>query len=98
MALKKPNIVVYLSDDHGWEYLGCYGNPHIQTPHLDSIAYFTQHHPVEELYDVTVDPYEFNNLAFDANMRPVLERMRSDVRNWMHTQNDEGQRETWNPN
>ena len=38
MSLKKPNIVVYLSDDHGWEYLGCYGNTHIQTPHLDSLA------------------------------------------------------------
>lgn len=38
MALKKPNIVVYLSDDHGWEDLGCYGNKHIQTPHLDGIA------------------------------------------------------------
>ena len=38
MALKKPNIVIYLSDDHGWEYLGCYGNEHIQTPHLDGIA------------------------------------------------------------
>lgn len=34
----RPNIVVYLSDDHGWEYLGCYGNTHIQTPHLDRIA------------------------------------------------------------
>ena len=38
MASKKPNIVVYLSDDHGWEYLGCYGNAQIQTPHLDSLA------------------------------------------------------------
>ena len=38
MASKKPNIVVYLSDDHGWESLGCYGNEHIQTPHLDSLA------------------------------------------------------------
>ena len=38
MALRKPNIVVYLSDDHGWEYLRCYGNAHIQTPHLDGIA------------------------------------------------------------
>ena len=38
MASKKPNIVVYLSDDHGWEYLGCYGNTQIQTPHLDSLA------------------------------------------------------------
>lgn len=38
MSSKKPDIVVYLSDDHGWEYLGCYGNEHIRTPHLDSLA------------------------------------------------------------
>ena len=38
MSSKKPNIVVYLSDDHGSEYLGCYGNSDIQTPHLDSLA------------------------------------------------------------
>lgn len=36
--MQNPNIVIYLSDDHGWEYLGCYGNPDIQTPNLDRIA------------------------------------------------------------
>ena len=36
--MPKPNIVVYLSDDHGWEYLGCYGNMYIQTPHLNRLA------------------------------------------------------------
>ena len=60
MALKKPNIVVYLSDEHGSEYLG--------------------------------------NLAFRAEMRPILERMRADVRHWMQLQNDEGRRETCDPN
>ncbi|MDE0397957.1 MAG: hypothetical protein OXL96_09150 [Candidatus Poribacteria bacterium] len=59
---------------------------------------FIQHHPVEELYDVTADPYEFNNLAFSAEMRPILERMRADVRHWMQLQNDEGKYETCNPN
>jgi N-sulfoglucosamine sulfohydrolase len=34
----KPHIIMYLSDDHGWEYLGCYGNPVIQTPNLDALA------------------------------------------------------------
>ena len=36
--MHKPNIVIYLSDDHGWEFLGCYGDKHIRTPHLDRIA------------------------------------------------------------
>lgn len=63
-------------------------------PQTAQLVYQTQHHPVEELYDVTVDPYEFNNLAFNADTRPTLEKMRADVRHWMHSQNDEGRRET----
>ena len=33
-----PNIVVIVSDDHGREALGCYGNPVIETPNLDRMA------------------------------------------------------------
>jgi uncharacterized sulfatase len=67
-------------------------------PQTAQLVYLTQHHPVEELYDVTADPYEFSNLAFSAEMRPILERMRADVRHWMQLQNDEGRNETCNPN
>lgn len=34
----KPNIIVFLSDDHGWEYAGCYGNRQVRTPNLDRLA------------------------------------------------------------
>lgn len=33
-----PNIVLIVSDDHGREALGCYGNSAIQTPHIDALA------------------------------------------------------------
>lgn len=31
----KPNIVVILSDDHSYPYLGCYGHTGVRTPNLD---------------------------------------------------------------
>ncbi|MFN9714933.1 MAG: sulfatase-like hydrolase/transferase, partial [Planctomycetota bacterium] len=34
----KPNLVIFYSDDQGWGETGCYGNPEIPTPHIDSLA------------------------------------------------------------
>jgi arylsulfatase A-like enzyme len=34
----RPNIVVFLSDDHGQGFAGCYGNAVIQTTHIDRLA------------------------------------------------------------
>ncbi len=34
----RPNIVLIIADDVGWNDLGCYGHPHIRTPHIDSLA------------------------------------------------------------
>jgi uncharacterized sulfatase len=38
--------------------------------------------PVEELYDVTVDPHEVNNLAGRPEYREVLDRLRAELRRW----------------
>jgi arylsulfatase A-like enzyme len=35
---RPPNIVVLVADDHSVPYLGCYGDPHIQSPNLDRLA------------------------------------------------------------
>ncbi len=37
-AAARPNIVMIVSDDHGRDALGCYGNPVVRTPHLDALA------------------------------------------------------------
>jgi arylsulfatase A-like enzyme len=35
---KRPNVLFVLCDDLRWNALGCTGNPHIKTPHIDSLA------------------------------------------------------------
>jgi arylsulfatase A-like enzyme len=35
---RRPNVLVVLADDLGWSDLGCYGSPHVRTPHLDRLA------------------------------------------------------------
>jgi N-sulfoglucosamine sulfohydrolase len=36
--MTRPNVVLIVSDDHGIDGLGCYGNPVVKTPHLDALA------------------------------------------------------------
>jgi len=35
---RRPNLVLFLSDDHGWADSGCYGNRQVRTPNLDRLA------------------------------------------------------------
>ncbi len=37
-AANRPNIVLIVSDDHGTDALGCWGNDVVRTPALDSLA------------------------------------------------------------
>ena len=37
-AVRKTNVVFILTDNQGAWTLGCYGNPDIQTPHIDRLA------------------------------------------------------------
>lgn len=34
----RPNILLILSDDHAVPHLGCYGDPNLKTPNLDTLA------------------------------------------------------------
>ncbi len=35
---EKPNLLFIFPDQHGAEYLGCYGHPDVKTPNLDRLA------------------------------------------------------------
>ncbi|MEM9436907.1 MAG: sulfatase-like hydrolase/transferase [Pseudomonadota bacterium] len=35
---KRPNFILFITDQHRADYLGCYGHPILRTPHIDSIA------------------------------------------------------------
>jgi len=37
-AVKQPNIILMMGDDHGWEETGYHGHPHVKTPVLDEMA------------------------------------------------------------
>ena len=51
---------------------------------------FQPRRPVEELYDTESDPYEIHNLAYDPEYRPVLERMRRALDEWLEEVGDMG--------
>ena len=50
-CLAKPNVIVIVTDDQGYGDMSCYGNPWLETPHLDSL-----HRDGVRLEDYHVDP------------------------------------------
>ncbi|MEX2594548.1 MAG: sulfatase [Anditalea sp.] len=51
---------------------------------------FWKEKPVEELYDVSEDPHNINNLALDPEYKGVLNRMRKANRGWIQEVKDLG--------
>ncbi len=51
---------------------------------------FWQSKPSEELYDISKDPWEVNNLAENPDFRLVLERMRGATMDWVREIRDSG--------
>lgn len=51
---------------------------------------FFEPKPPEELYDISSDPHNVNNLTFDPAYRAVLQRLRRANSDWMHAMKDLG--------
>jgi uncharacterized sulfatase len=49
-----------------------------------------EYRPAEELYDLTRDPWEMNNLASSSEHREILKELREALDAWMKQQNDPG--------
>ena len=47
--------------------------------------------PPEELYDLSKDPYELNNLAEEEIYSKLKDRLREQLQDWMASQGDQGQ-------
>ena len=50
-----------------------------------------RHRPGEELYDVSQDRYEWNNLAGDPKLAAVKAELKAKLASWMKNQGDAGQ-------
>ena len=38
VSSSKPNVILLMGDDHGWEEVGYNGHPYVKTPFLDEMA------------------------------------------------------------
>jgi N-sulfoglucosamine sulfohydrolase len=57
-------------------------------PHAERLMAPTR--PEEELYDLTADPYELNNLAGDPQQAETLARLRGELEHWLVESDDQG--------
>lgn len=61
-----------------------------QDPKAAAIVKRYHTRPHEELYDLTEDPNELNNLAKDPKAREALHELRAELDQWMEEQGDKG--------
>lgn len=67
--MKRPNVVIILTDDQGYGDLGCHGHPALKTPHLD------------RLHDESIRLTDFHALPMCAPTRGSLMTGQDCIRN-----------------
>jgi uncharacterized sulfatase len=56
----------------------------------DQSLFMRSRRPVEELYDLELDPDELRNLAAEKSDEPILKRLAGELGPWMHYTRDQG--------
>ncbi len=64
-------------------------------PFAEETVHRYQWRPAEELYDLESDPYEFNNLAGQEDLKEIQSDLRLRLLEWMDQQGDMGQKRKW---
>ena len=72
------------------EHLNALGTNYRTAMTPAQLLFFQPEKPPEELYDLTQDPYEINNLASSATHQQVLIRMRAALKEWQTETKDLG--------
>ncbi len=54
------------------------------------LLFMADRKPVEELYDLSIDPFELHNLAEDSDYKSTLQHMRSQMDLWQKRNEDKG--------
>ena len=79
--LKKPNILVLMTDQHKATMAGCYGDRLVKTPSIDSSA---QTGFIEgELYNMNTDPKETTNLWSQPNFKDHRDYLVNRLSSWI---------------
>lgn len=71
--MTRPNFLVIMTDQHRADHLGCYGNPVVRTPHIDSLA---AHATVFDNCHVTSPSCMPNRASFMTLRMPSLHGVR----------------------
>ena len=78
-------------DDLMLQHHGHYNESHFQRQlRYDRYKYVAHLDDLDELYDLTTDPYELNNLVNDPTIRPVLVEMQQRLKHQMAAHEDQG--------
>ncbi|MFT4550020.1 MAG: N-sulfoglucosamine sulfohydrolase [Pseudoalteromonas tetraodonis] len=94
----KPDEIYIEKHLMGWQGKGQLNNPYWATwvsgSATDDRTYQLvkryMHRPAEELYQISVDPYEMTNLADETSHEAVKLQLRRELRRWMKQQGDPG--------